>query len=111
VVVLAVMVGPMLFFSMPLNRVRTEVLGRNSRVAFDQRAAEGASNDPDEVGSGPEFDIAAKRFDGVSHMKTLLVDLKQLPPVALGILLTFLPVLLIDMPLKDILEKLKEILL
>jgi len=111
VVVLAVMVGPMLFFSMPLNRVRTEVLGRNSRVAFDQRAAEGASNDPDEVGSGPEFDIAAKRFDVVSHMKTLLVDLKQLPPVALGILLPFLPVLLIDMPLKDILEKLKGILL
>jgi hypothetical protein len=96
---------------MPLNRVRTEVLGRNSRVAFDLRPPENESLDPDEVGSGVEFDIASKRFDAVSHMKTLLVDLKQLPPVMLGILLPFLPVLLIDMPLKDILEKLKEILL
>jgi hypothetical protein len=111
VVVLLVMVGPLLFFSMPLNRVRTEVLGRNSRIAFDQRTPESESRDPDEMGAGAEFDIAAKRFVAASQMKTLLVDLKQLPPVMLGILLPFLPVLLIDMPLKDILEKLKGILL
>ena len=111
VLVLALMVGPLLFFSMPLNRVRTQVLAHASLTAYSQIPLDGENADPDNMGVGPQFDAAYKRFEMASRMKPLLVDLKQLPPVVIGILLPVLPVLLTEVPLKDILDKLKSILL
>ena len=111
VVVLVLMVGPLLFFSMPLNRVRTQVLAHASLTAYNQMPDETETAETDDLGSGEEFEEASERFEIASHMKPLLLDLKQLPPVVIGILLPVLPVLLTEVPLKDILEKLKHILL
>ena len=117
VLIVALLAGPLLFFSQSLRRARLAGIFRYGVLASlaarrdEDREEETASDDAESREESADFSTIAERFTNAKEMKLALVDLKSLISLIVGVCLPFVPVLMIQIPFTDILEKLKGLIL
>ena len=113
-------VGPLLFFTGNLYRLKREGTFRYGELAgrigqqFEHKSLGGEKITDEEALGAPDFSATVDLYgvaSNVQQLKLLPFDLGDLYPLAVAVLLPYLPILLTKMPLKEILSTLAKVLI